>query len=148
RVLELTLIEDNYTTEKPEVTQLTNTPLALSPELLLNHSFTWVPLERLSLALSGVYVGKQFLDNSGFESRALPAYYTGSFMANYAIPFDNGQELALQLQVLNLYNSAYVTNGWSEGYAELVEGKLQHKAWTGYYPAAPIHFVAGATLTF
>lgn len=148
RVLEMTLIEDNYTTGKPEVTPLTNTPLALSPELLLNHSLTWMPLDRLSLALSGTYVGKQFLDNSGFESRALPAYYTGSFMANYAIPFDNGQELALQLQVLNLYNSAYVTNGWSEGYAELFEGKLQHKAWTGYYPAAPIHFVAGATLTF
>lgn len=148
RVLELTHIEDNYTTGKPEVTQLTNTPLALSPELLLNHSLTWKPLDRLSLALSGTYVGKQFLDNSGFESRALPAYYTGSFMANYAVPFSNGQELALQLQVLNLYNSTYVTNGWSEGYAEVEHGELQRKAWTGYYPAAPIHFVAGATLSF
>ncbi|MBR8731487.1 Vitamin B12 transporter BtuB [Porphyromonas levii] len=148
RVLEHTHIEYNTTTKKPEVTKLNNTPLALSPEWLFNHSLTWMPIDRLSLALSGTYVGKQFLDNTGFESRALPAYYTGSFMANYAVPFSNGQELALQLQVLNLYNSTYATNGWAGGYAEVQDGKLQRKAWTGYFPAAPIHFVAGATLTF
>ena len=100
------------------------------------------------MALSGNYVGKQYLDNSGFESRSIPHYYTGQFMANYLQPFSNGQSLSLQLQVLNLYNSSYVTNGWSEGYAEEEGGKLERKAWTGYFPAAPLHFVIGATLTF
>ncbi len=41
-----------------------------------------------------------------------------------------------------------MTNGWSEGYAEEKGGKLERKAWTGYFPAAPLHFVVGATLTF
>lgn len=148
RVQEMTLVEDNYTTGKKEITQLKNTRLALSPELLLNHSITWLPFDRFSIALSGNYVGKQYIDNSGFESRALPAYYTGQLMANYSIPFRDGRSLALQLQVLNLYNSTYVTNGYAEGYAEETNGTLEHKAWTSYFPAAPIHFVAGATLRF
>ena len=148
RVVEMTLVEDNYTTEKKEVTPLKGTPLSKSPELLLNHSLTWSPIDRLSLALSGNYVGKQYLDNSGFENRSIPHYYTGQFMANYLQPFRNGQTLALQLQVLNLYNSSYVTNGFGGGYVEVVDGKVEHKAWATYFPAAPLHFVVGATLTF
>lgn len=148
RVLEMTLVEDNYTTGGSEVTQLHNTPLAKSPEILLNHTLSWSPLKNLSLSLAGQYVGKQYMDNSGYESRALNDYYTAQFIANYRHPFTHGQILSLQLQVLNLFNSTYATNGWSEGYAEVENGTTQHKAWTGFFPAAPIHFVAGATLTF
>lgn len=149
RVIEMTLVEENASNDWiPFETVIKGAPLAKSPELLLNHTLIWMPVERLSISLGGNYVGKQYLDNSGFEGRALPHYYTGDLMVNYHQPFRNGQQLNLQLQVLNLYNSTYATNGWSYGYAEGEGTQLVRKADIGLFPAAPIHFVAGATLTF
>ncbi|MDO5036619.1 MAG: TonB-dependent receptor [Porphyromonas sp.] len=148
RIKDYHFIEANSETWEEREFVFDNTPIAKSPKLIFNHALTWQPVSAFSIALSGNYVGKQYLDNSGLEGRSLPSYYTGQLMANYQHGFRNGQLLSLQLQVLNLYNATYSTNGWVYGYLTEVDGKEQHDQEMGLFPAAPIHFVVGATLSF
>lgn len=148
RIKDFVLVESNTSTWKEEEVLLKNTPIAKSPEVILNHTVTWYPVDRLSVMFSGNFVGRQFLDNSGFDGRSLPGYYSAQLMMNYNIPFSSGQRLDFQAQVLNLFNATYATNGWVWGYIDEVDGKKQHGQEVGLFPAAPIHFVAGVTINF
>jgi iron complex outermembrane receptor protein len=54
------------------------------------------------------------------------------------------EEIAMQLQIYNLFNAEYETNAWIyRYYYEGNEGEID-----GFYPQAGIHFMAGIRLKF
>lgn len=141
RLLDFEVKELNYDTWAVDTRILDETPIAMSPSFLFNHHIGWSPCTSFSIRLDGQYVGKRYLDNFGEEDRTIPGYYVGSLMVNYR----PSRMVAFQAQINNLWNTTYSTNGYSaEPYTE---GGVR-KSYTGFYPAAPIHFIAGVTVNF
>ncbi len=134
---------DNQLTEV-----LKSTTIAKSPSIIFNHIIGWSPIDALQILLTGHYVGKQYLDNSSLDGRSIPAYYTSNLKINYTYPLAHERRITLSFQVNNLYNKEYVTTGWASGYYKKSGDDIVRKEWTGYHPAAPIHFVGGVTIDF
>lgn len=126
---------------------LPTTPIAMSPSVIANHTIGWAPINSLQLLLSGSYVGKRYMDNSGLEDRTLPSYYTSNLKVNYTTPITWGKNITLSLQINNLYNQAYDTNGYVEGGYEKAGAEIVRKVNKRVlWPAAPIHVVGGITI--
>lgn len=152
RIQDYTFYETMYDTEwnkTPTEVHETSVPIADAPSIISNQSITWTPIKNLMIDLTGNYVGDRYLDNSGLAERKIKGYYLANLTINYGIELPKGQRIDLQGQAINLLNTQYSTYGGAEGYFSKDEqGKVTRSAWTWFYPAAPIHFVAGATYTF
>lgn len=152
RILDYTFYETLYGvdwSETPKEVHEKSVPIADAPSFISNQSITWTPIEDLVIDLSGNYVGSRYLDNSGLEERKLDGYYLANLMVSYGIRLPRDQRIDLQGQVINLFNTTYATYGGAEGYfQEDEQGNVARSAWTWCYPAAPIHFVLGATYHF
>lgn len=131
--------------------KMDETPIANSPSVIANHALSWMPFDNLYIDFSGTYVSARYVDNSGYEGHRLPSYYTGSLMAKYGIDLKSHRSLDLSLQLLNLFSSSYSTYGYIYDAYSLLD-KTGKEVSRGQdlrlFPAAPIHFVAGATYTF
>ncbi|MDO4695393.1 TonB-dependent receptor [Porphyromonas sp.] len=144
---ELTESDENW--DNALSVTLGSTPIAMSPSVIFNHTIGWSPIKALQLFLTGNYVGKRHMDNSGVEDRTLPGYYTSNLKLNYTRNLGIGRSVTLSFQINNLYNKTYATTGYVETYykknGEEIE-RLTSKRVT--WPAAPIHFVGGVTIDF
>lgn len=126
---------------------LDETPIAMSPSVIFNHTIGWSPVKPLQLLLTGSYVGKRHMDNSGLEDRTLPAYYTSNLKLNYSHSLCCGRNITFSFQINNLYNQAYDTTGYVEGYYEKNGDNITRKVGNRVvWPSAPIHFVGGVTI--
>ena len=126
---------------------LDETPIAMSPSVIFNHTIGWSPIEPLQLLLTGSYVGKRHMDNSGLEDRTLPAYYTSNLKLNYIHSLCCGRNITFSFQINNLYNQSYDTTGYVEGYYEKSGNDIIRKVGNRVvWPSAPIHFVGGVTI--
>lgn len=126
---------------------LDETPIAMSPSVIFNHTIGWSPIKPLQLLLTGNYVGKRHMDNSGLEDRTLPAYYTSNLKLNYSHSLCSGRSITLSFQINNLYNQAYDNTGYVEGYYEKKGEEIIRKVGNRVvWPSAPIHFVGGVTI--
>lgn len=91
-----------------------------------------------SLVLSGKYVGKQYLDNSGRDDMAVPAYFVADAALKqefklWKVPFTAG------VYVNNLLNNMYYASGWRwESYNE-ASGEVSYGV--GVYPQPPLNMM-------
>lgn len=152
RILDYTFYETEYAPDWSESLHEVHedeVPIADAPAIISNQSITWTPLDNLMIDLSGNYVGERYLDNSGQADRKIKGYYLANLTVNYGIDLPRDQRIDLQGQVINLLNTTYATYGGAEGYFSKDEqGNVTRSAWTWFYPAAPCHFVLGATYHF
>lgn len=61
-------------------------------------------------------VGKQYLDNTGNESRSIGAYHFEEITIGYKYLLNRGKQFNLKLQGNNLSNQYYANNGYTWGY--------------------------------
>ena len=96
----------------------TNTDIALSPNTVAMGMLTWVasedgPLSGLSASLIHKQVGKQFIDNTSNENRALAAYSTLDAVVRAERTMQSGQHVTLSLFGNNLMDAMYSAFGWT-----------------------------------
>lgn len=132
-----------------------NSPLAFSPRWvaggevsydLLNNALweTGVQGQSLSIAFLGKYVGKQFLDNTGDDTRALSPWFVGDLRFHYALSPEKGPQIRLTFVCRNLFDAAYSANGWV--YRFQSGGALRQT--DGLFPQAGRNWQAGVEVRF
>ena len=130
-----------------------NTPIAFSPELLAN-SLIVFSKDNFEAGFQSVYVGKQFVDNTGKDDRCLPAYFVNNLRLKYDVPVKFASSLSFSLLLNNLFNEQYISNAWSSpSIAEDKANPVYNQSSTVYnyfgcFPQARRNFLVGITLKF
>ena len=65
-----------------------NTPIAYSPDITWNNTFT-ISYGKFEAKWLEQYVGKQYIDNTGSDDRALDAYFVSNLRLSYSIAVTN-----------------------------------------------------------
>ena len=121
---------------------LGKTDLSFSPGFILQDNLTFIPVKNLAFTLTSRYIGKQFIDNSSNNDRALDAYLVNNVTAGYTIRTKWIREIGFNLAVNNIFSNKFETNAWV--YPYYIGNKLYET--NGYFPQALINFLFGITL--
>lgn len=130
-----------------------NVPIAFSPEVLANSLFTFT-FDRFQTVIQSIYVGKQFVDNTGRSDRQLPDYFVNNLRFNYSPVLKGLPDLTVTLQINNLFNVMYISNAWSSpSISQDLANPVYNQSspvvnYFGCYPQAGINFLAGFTVKF
>ncbi len=92
--------------------RLTNTALALSPQLILTNSISFRLSKYLTADMDMKYVGRQYLDNTSTFETSLDPYWTLDLHTRLKLV----SGLDFKLGVFNLLGQAYETFGWTYPY--------------------------------
>ena len=95
----------------------TDTDISFSPNVIAGGQLDYTPIQDLNIAWLSKYVGKQFLDNTSNENRAIDGYFVSDLRVDYDFkevgPF---KSIKLGLLVNNIFGTEYVSNGYTFGY--------------------------------
>ncbi|NCT15995.1 MAG: TonB-dependent receptor, partial [Flavobacteriales bacterium] len=127
------VIENNYT----------NTDIAFSPNIIAAASIHYSPIKQVNLMVQTKYVGKQFLDNTSNNNRAIAAYQTVDARISFILLPKKMKELSFHLMVNNIFDTMYSSNGYTYSY---IYGDLITENF--YYPQAGTNFLAGLVFKF
>jgi iron complex outermembrane receptor protein len=98
-----------------------NTDLALSPNVVaMGMAILEAPedskLSGLSFSITAKHVGRQFLDNTSNEQRALDAFTTLDAVMRAETTLASGQNVSLSVFGNNLLDAVYSATGWTYSY--------------------------------
>ncbi len=114
------------------------TTIAYSPNIVGSAAVRWFPLENLSLALTGKYVGEQFIDNTSDNSRRLDAYFVTNFVAHYDFSVAQKMNCFVQLAINNLFDAQYCTSAYVYDSSAATDGGADYYE-LRYFPQAGIN---------
>lgn len=150
KVMRFTEYIDNWDNGDQEAVYKGNTAIAFSPAIISNSFVILRPFYHLPKAkafeinLSGKYVGKQYLDNSGNEDRTIKPYFVSDIKLYYATAFHPFKKLEVIAGLNNVFNQRYVSNGYT--YAYLLGGTQYTDNY--YYPQAGRNWVLSLNMHF
>ena len=85
--------------------------LALSPAVISSGVATFMIANRIELATTVKFVGKQYIDNTGSEAKTLPHYAVVGQSASFSFT----KNVKLSIFVDNLFDKKYVADAWAYG---------------------------------
>lgn len=144
KIKDFTEYVDNWDTWGQETYELGTTDLAFSPNATANSRFSYSPVNNLEFSLVSSYIGKQYIDNTSNNDRALDGWFVNNFNAEYLVNTKLFEEITLRLMVNNLFNEKFESNAWV--YSYIYEG--QRAKMDGYFPQAGTHFMFGIDFKF
>jgi iron complex outermembrane receptor protein len=103
-----------YYAQKREVFE--NTTMALSPQIIASGGISVRPLTNLNIDWTSKYVGAQYLDNTENENRKISPFSYSNVAINYAMKNVLFEEINFGLQVNNLFNTMFSSNGYTFSY--------------------------------
>lgn len=127
------------------VNNYSDTDIAYSPNVIAGSQVLFTPTNNLELALLSKYVGKQYLDNTSNDSRAIDAYFVNDFRVIYNIKTSFIPEIGFNLLVNNIFNELYASNGYTFGYQGGAAYVVRENY---YYPQAETNFLVSVTMKF
>lgn len=153
---------DNY--DDPNYEQIVidhgTTDIAFSPNLIAAGGATFSPFRYMTrgqvfeIDLLGKYVGRQYLDNthssdgisiSGKDNgRSINPYALCDIRIRYSIKLKPFKELAFNLNLNNIFDAKYVSNGYTFSY----QAGGQLSTFNYYYPQAGFNWLTGVTMRF
>jgi iron complex outermembrane receptor protein len=122
---------DNYSTD---VISYRLTPIAFSPAAVGAAILSWKPRKHWDLALNNKYVSRQFMDNTGRREASLNPYFVSDLRLAW-----NTKQTTLTLQVNNLLNTIYASNGYTYRYT--YGGRMISEDFL--FPQAGLNFMLG-----
>lgn len=135
---------DNYDDYSQREIDYGKTDLAFSPSaigaLVINYSL----VKNFMISLQSKYVGKQFLDNTSDESKAIDAYFVNDIRFGWKIKSKLFKEFSMTLLINNVLDEKYVSNGYTYAYISGGETIAQNY----YFPQAGRNFLAGVAIKF
>ncbi|MFV0591292.1 MAG: TonB-dependent receptor [Draconibacterium sp.] len=144
KIKDFTEYVDDWDTEEQQAIHLGKTDLSFAPNVTGNSQFVFTPAKNLELAFVSTYVGKQYIDNTASNSRALKAYFVNHLKADYSFTSSLFEEIKLHLMVNNLFNTLYESNAWV--YSYILGGERYEM--DGFFPQAGTHFMFGIDFKF
>ncbi|MBI1286681.1 MAG: TonB-dependent receptor plug domain-containing protein [Flavobacteriales bacterium] len=120
------------------------TDIAFSPNYIAAGNLTYEPIKKLRASFITKYVGKQFLDNTSNSDRMLKGYVVNNVQVSYSISWKFFKEIGLGLQLNNIFNQLYSSNGYTFSY--IYGGQTTTENF--YYPQAGFNFMTMLTLKF
>ncbi|MFP4470186.1 MAG: TonB-dependent receptor [Bacteroidales bacterium] len=143
KIANFTEFVDDLTPPYEQVSKsLGETDLAFSPEVIANSIITVFPAESLRISFLSRYVGKQYIDNTSSDERAIDPYFVNDLRIGYDLKTGWFKKVSLYLNVNNVFSEEYETNAWV--YRYYYEGR--EYLMNGYFPQAPVNFLAGISL--
>ncbi|HTF03003.1 MAG TPA: TonB-dependent receptor [Bacteroidia bacterium] len=127
-----------------------NTDIAFSPSVISAGVFTWNNGKGINASVIGKFVGKQFLDNTSSYTRQIDPYFTLGLNASWTAIRPGTKEnqklseLRFGVQVSNLLNTMYSSNGYTYGY---IYTGMQSR-YNYYYPQAGITVMGMVSMKF
>ena len=161
KVTEKVVIQPNITlsTNKNEdfefkrdgvLTNLGNTNIAYSPNLVVGNNITLTPIKSLQISFLTKFVGEQYMGNIDAKKSVLPDYTTSDLNITYEWKINKGiKSIVFSGIINNIFDRVYESNGyfytyddtWSGPGTTTIEG-------AGFYPQAGMNFLAGMNLKF
>ena len=126
------------------------TDIAFSPNVIAGGEVTyrlWNNEQHGNASIAWItkYVGKQFLDNTSSDVRALDHYFVNDLRTNVSLTGMKGaKSIDFNLTVRNIFGELYSSNGWSYSY---ISGGQQSSD-VGLFPQALINVLGGVTVKF
>ncbi|NHM00648.1 TonB-dependent receptor [Flavobacterium difficile] len=143
--------EDFYFQRDGVLTNLGNTNIAYSPNLIIGNNITFAPIKALQISFLTKFVGEQYMGNIDAEKSVLPDYTTSDLNINYEWKINKGiKSIVFSGLINNIFDRVYESNGYFYTYDDdfsnppaitTIEG-------VGFYPQAGINFLAGINLRF
>lgn len=161
KVLEKVMIQPNVTlsTNKNEdfyfqrdgvLTNLGNTNIAYSPNLVVGNNITFSPIKTLQVSFLTKFVGEQYMGNINAEKSVLADYTTSDLNITYEWKINKGiKSIVFSGLINNIFDRVYESNGYFYTYDDNWSGPgITTIEGVGYYPQAGINFLAGMNLKF
>jgi iron complex outermembrane receptor protein len=133
-------LSENRTDYKREedsvIVDYNNVPLTFSPGIIGGYEITCIPVKELEIAFMGKYVGRQYLDLTGNNEKSLDPYFINNLRIGYLITSKFVENVRLSLQINNLFNVKYASNG---------------SVWDDvpyFYPQAGLNLLTGIDIRF
>ena len=101
--------------------------------------------------LQSVFVGKQYIDNTGNDERSLNAYFVSNLRVGYNFRIKTLKSLKLNMLINNLFDHKYESNAWVYSYYQQPDAGNPHKdryADFGYFPQAGANVLLNINITF
>jgi iron complex outermembrane receptor protein len=142
--------EDFYFERDGVLTNLGNTNIAYSPNMVIGNVLTYSPINTLQISLLTKYVGKQYMGNIDAEKSILPDYNTSDLNINYEWKINKGiKSIVFSGLINNIFDRTYESNGYFYTYNDNWSGPgISTIEGVGFYPQAGINFLAGLNLKF
>jgi iron complex outermembrane receptor protein len=134
----------NYTVFTQYKKNYTETDISFSPNIIAAGNILFYPIKNLEIAILNKYVGKQYLDNTSDNERAINPYFVSDLRINYTIKTKLVKEINLMAIIYNIGNTVYETNGYN--YSYYMDATLYKSNYLA--PAAPRNFMLGLNLKF
>lgn len=133
------------------LTNLGNTNIAFSPNVIIGNNITLLPVKHFQVSLLSKFVSQQYMGNINAKKSILPDYFVNDLSVNYEWKINKGIKTIVFSGLLNnIFNRTYESNGYFYTYDDnwssstvitTIEG-------AGYYPQAGINFLAGINIKF
>jgi len=143
--------EDFYFERDGILTNLGNTNIAYSPNIVVGNALTYSPIKMLQISFLTKFVGKQYMGNIDSDKSVLPDYTTSDLNINYEWKINKGiKSIVFSGLINNIFDRTYESNGYFYTYNDdfsnppvisTIEG-------VGFYPQAGINFLVGMNLKF
>ncbi|MCA1803713.1 MAG: TonB-dependent receptor, partial [Rhodothermaceae bacterium] len=118
--------------------------IAFSPSFI-GASILRVARRGFSAELQSKYVSRQYLDNTQSASRSLDPYLVNDVLLGYSLgALTHVRDIRLSLQVNNVLNNLYESNGYTFGY--IAGDETQY--FNYYYPQAGRHYMLQLVVGF
>ena len=142
RILGYTAYYDDYDNGGQKSETFDRSTIAFSPAVTGAASIDIYPVKQVEVSLTGKYVSRQYLDNTGRKSRSLDPYYVQDLRVIWQPGLKFIRNTAVTLQVNNLFNTRYEPNGYTFSY--LYAGMMNTENY--FYPMAGTNFMLGISL--
>ena len=119
-----------------------NANIALSPDVISSAALTYEPIKNFNLSLISKFVGKQYLDNTSDNKRALDRYSTLDFNAQYSLKEKFFEEIKFGILVNNITYKKYSANGYT--YSYFSDGRVVTENFL--FPQALSNFLLNVTI--
>jgi iron complex outermembrane receptor protein len=141
------IYEDEWT--NPIAFRRGDTPIAFSPDLILNNAFNFRACG-FDATLQSQYVGKQYMNNAKSKEAVIDSYFVTNLHLGYTFQQLEGvKRLHLGFSIYNLFNKKYFNNGYAgAGYYKDDAGQPVIYRYAGYAAQAPTHVMGSLTLSF
>lgn len=142
---------NNFYFERDGVlTNLGNTNIAYSPNMVIGNALTYSPIKMFQISLLTKYVGEQYMGNIGAEKSILPDYTTSDLNINYEWKINKGiKSIVFSGLINNIFDRTYESNGYFYTYNDNWSGPgISTIEGVGFYPQAGINFLIGMNLKF
>ena len=130
-----------------------DTDIAFSPNATIGSKFDF-NIKGFNAVLQTNYVGEQYLSNTMSQDAKIDDYCVTNLRLAYTLPINKTvKDITFNVQMNNLFNNSYVSNGWSYGYFEGADanGSFKPEAqkyMTAYYAQATFNIHAGFVVNF